>query len=130
MDGRFSKAKRWLSGLAKLAWLATALVVLGDWLYFWMFEASSAPPAYKAEAGVLLIWVMMFLSFPVGVLWYALLALIYLLLDALGVRPEQPSAFEGVLVWLGFLLFGYLQWFKLVPSVYRKLKARWQNSWD
>lgn len=128
MSEQNSRITSWLSTLIKVAWLGLALVVLGDWLYFWAYESSNVPPIYRGEKAILLIWVMMFMSFPAGVLWYALLMFGYLLLDTMGVRPEQPSAFEGVLVWLGFLAFGYLQWFGLVPRIYRKLKKRQQNS--
>ena len=41
---------------------------------------------------------------------------------------KLPSQIGTLTVWLGFFVFGYLQWFKLLPYTIGRIKARRQRS--
>jgi len=38
------------------------------------------------------------------------------------------SAIADLVVWLGFVVVGYLQWFKLIPWIVRRIRERKQST--
>jgi hypothetical protein len=77
------------------------------------------PEAHKAADAVLLT-AMFVLAFPTGIV--AVLAIIAYSTQFLATR--SAGVFELFIFWLPFVGLGYLQWFKLLPFLIAKLRAR------
>lgn len=72
-------------------------------------------------------WFMVFLAMPIGYPVGALFGYgISVVLGPLGI-PEHPF-WSLVPVWVGFVVFGYLQWFVAVPFIVRALWRRFASN--
>lgn len=79
-------------------------------------------PTSDADQALTLSMIM--LSFPAGLLYAALFAVIARTLhESTGVVVES-SYWSMTLSWLAMLLLGYIQWFVVVPWLSRRLRAR------
>lgn len=93
-------------------WIAAAVIVLAFTLY-----AFDGKP--NSDIGILFAWYMLALSFPASLV----VPLVHVaLFDGLGIAVESSYS-SFVLDWLGFFLVGYLQWFVVVPWLWRKWKV-------
>lgn len=85
----------------------------------------------RATAANTYIWIMIYLTAPVGFIYYALLAISGLLpSEYLGGSSEAIPFAHGyanvvryVLVFIGLPFVGYLQWFVLAPFLLRKVRG-------
>lgn len=99
-----------------ILWVGLATVVLIVTLYFFDNRPNS-------DIEVFLIWSMLLLSFPSGLLIIFLFAGIsYFLYHFFSVVIVTSYA-ELLLSWFTFSIVGYLQWFKLIPH----LVAKWRE---
>lgn len=112
-----------LPNLIKAGWLLCCICVFGWWLNkYGMNEALL--PQLKAESVLLIsIW-MVILTFPLGVLWFISLNVIYYLAELTGLNLSGASTSEVIVIWVGFVAIGYLQWFKLLPFIIKKHRNR------
>lgn len=103
----------------KLIWILATLSVLA--LTFYSLYTYDGNPD---EIFIILNQGMHILSFPAG-----------MLVSAVGYVVESVfevefSYFSAVLLWAGYFIIGYLQWFKLVPYLVSKLcalKSQWRG---
>jgi hypothetical protein len=102
----------------RFAWVALCLVVLA-------FMLSAGP---NPEDGVIFVYAMLALTLPIGFVAAYLFASISFLLERfMGyVIPYDPVA-NGA-TWALFVMFGYLQWFVLLPWALGKFRNRRANS--
>lgn len=63
---------------------------------------------------------MFFMAFPISILYMLVLAAIFYVLSP---SPYDMPSSLYVLLWLGFFLSGYLQWFHLVPHFFNRQKS-------
>lgn len=103
-----SKFSRWV-------WLAVSLAALFAAI---LFANRSIPDAIKG-ADTILVYIMLILSFPSALLVPLVLMAIAPLLWGSGSGLVGLSG-----MWFLFVIAGYLQWFVLLPWLWRKWKAR------
>lgn len=110
---------------AKAGWLLFTLFI-----FVFAFGASTVDPI-KSEiyfsAGILIIYPMLVLSFPSSIIWIYLYGGVSYIFDMSGfstsIGPHWVRAFlTNFVLWMGFAIFGYLQWFKLLPSVINRMR--------
>ena len=101
----------------KLIWLLLCISSLILTLYLFKFCGSD-------DSEIILIYSMIFLTFPIGFIAAMILTgLIFISEHNFGIIVVT-SAFFIVTEWIFFLLFGYLQWFVLIPKVISVTKKR------
>lgn len=100
--------------IARAAWISLCVAVI-------IFVSSTGDPnhpdAYR-DSGIILAYSMLTLSFPIGFVAAFLLAGI----DYLFGFGKLGFYISNFIAWFGFLILGYLQWFKLVPYLINKLR--------
>ena len=104
----------------KAAWTLMALAVL---LVTLRHDVPSAPN----DIGVFLAWGMLVLTFPAGLLVVFLAASVVFLQEEFGVplMIVLDHQYIGVLFTsIAFFVAAYLQWFVLLPWLFRKWKRR------
>jgi hypothetical protein len=108
--------------LHALAWIA-ASVWFGACSVVLVITIFSYEPGPKADAGQFFILAMLALTFPAGLIPISILAAVFAAGNATGTELlELLPAWAGFSVlWLSLLAAGYLQWFKGVPWLWRKL---------
>ena len=111
-----------LRGLVKILWVLCCVVVLVWWYYAFGLKTGLSA-MLKAESQIYLIIWMVILTFPVGLIWVYLMALVLYGLETLGVNQEALSS-DVLILWAGFVILGYLQWFKLVPFLIGKWRKK------
>lgn len=82
------------------------------------------------EAQILMAYALLALSFPLGLVFQLFINVVGLLLIHYFGAAFPDSYVVLVLTWLGFFLIGYLQWFKLVPLLFRRVQAEWRKHKD
>jgi hypothetical protein len=109
-----------MMNLLKIVWLIACLAVL-----VWTFVACGheANATLRGECSLLAAIIMAFLTLPSGILWWLLLSGAGYALSLIGIEIGGVSVIAEFVVWFGFVVVGYLQWFKLVPW----LIARWRS---
>ncbi|MBI2312368.1 MAG: hypothetical protein HYU77_07700 [Betaproteobacteria bacterium] len=68
-------------------------------------------------------YVLALLNLPLSIVWWLLLSAASYAFYLAGIEIGESPAF-GAVVWLGFVVVGYLQWFKLVPWLIAKWRSR------
>lgn len=109
-----------LAKVLKMVWILCSVAVL-------VVTLVRYAPGPASDIGVFLVYGMLFLAFPVSLLVAGLFALMALLQEQLEVPLLDliGSNYVGFSVmWLAFFVAGYLQWFVLVPWLWRKWKTR------
>ena len=96
----------------KVIWLVLCLMVLAYWIY--LSFGDSPPIAFTFP-----VFLMIVLSFPMGYLATYLIAFTYSVLESSFAISAALSAPWVVFEWGGLVAVGYLQWFILVPIVYK-----------
>jgi hypothetical protein len=107
---------------AKLGWVGLCILILAVSLYL-------GDPGVKRDIDIFLVWSMLVLCFPSSGLIVLLFAgASYLLYQHFSIAPsaERATTFYAYLflTWLAFFVVGYIQWFKLLPYLIAKLRAR------
>lgn len=98
---------------ARFMWVVVALLCLG----LTLFIAGLDHPDAEKDAGTILVLAMTILSAPLGFIGF----------PAGGLLANLFSHHQSVAIvstWLVLTALGYLQWFVLVPWLWRKWKAR------
>lgn len=110
-----------MKNLLKIAWLIACLAVL-----VWTFAACGheVDATLRAECLLLAEIIMLLLTLPSGILWWLLLSGAGYALSLIGIEMGGVSATTEFVVWFGFVVVGYLQWFVLTPWLWRKWMAR------
>ena len=108
-----------MKNILKLIWIGCCLAVLITTLYF--HDGSN-----ESDAPILLIYGMLFLSFPIGYLAALVVGGMIELGTSLGYNMGEQYWLLCI-AWLIYLAFGYFQWFKLVPVLIDKSKT-WLKS--
>lgn len=108
-----------MARLLQVVWLIACFAVL-----VWGFVAcgEEANSTLRGECSLLAAIIMALPSLPSGILWWLLVSGTAYALSLVGIEIGT-SAVADLIVWLGFVVVGYLQWFKLVPW----LIARWRS---
>lgn len=103
---------------AALAWLIISGVLLASGLASFFVEP---PPIHfpdEMRAGS--YWEMTLIGFPTSVLGFAL----SYLMETLGFWPAAPwTLWHFVTDWLLVFAFGTMQWFVLVPRLFRRIQS-------
>lgn len=99
-------------------WLMMCCAVLAFTLYAYA-------PGPRSDAGVLFAGAMSALTFPSGLLVSALIAILATFNNDSLPAPigDLPPWIGFTAVWLAFCAVGYLQWFRLIPWLWRKLRS-------
>jgi hypothetical protein len=99
--------------IIKALWIGAISLVLLVTLYSFDGKPNS-------DIGVFLAWSGLLLSFPAGLV----VSLTHVALYKFFSISIETSHLSLVLDWAGFFILGYLQWFKLVPYLVTKIRAR------
>jgi|SRR5687768_2838404 len=78
----------------------------------------------NSDIDVFLVWSMVVLTFPVGLLVAWLLGGVFYILHYLFSINVYSGYFQLVATWIVFFVAGYAQWGKLVPYVVNKIRDR------
>jgi hypothetical protein len=103
----------------KVVWILCSVAVL-------VVTLVRYAPGPASDIGVFLVYGMLFLAFPISLLVAGLFALMALLQEQLKVPLLDliGSNYVGFFVmWLAFFVAGYLQWFVLLPRLWRRWKG-------
>lgn len=102
----------------KVVWLLMANGILIFTLHLY-----DGTPATR-DAELILLYGMLILSFPASQIVLLILGAIGYLVELCGGKISVPINYLTLVVdWLVFLIVGYLQWFVLLPWLWRKLKT-------
>jgi len=114
-----------MMNLLKIFWLIACFAALA-----WTFVACGyeGNATLRGECSLLAAIVMAFLTFPVGLLWWLLISAVGYVLSRVGIEIGGVSAIADLVVWFGFLIVGYFQWFKLVPWIVHRIRERKQST--
>jgi hypothetical protein len=108
--------KRLLLGLWSLACVAVLLITVTKY-----------DGAAESDIGIFLVWAMLVLTFPIGLLVAALFTALVIAQEELGIQTIDliQSSYVGFAVlWLVFVFAGYWQWFHFVPKLWSLWRAR------
>ena len=100
---------RW-QALLKLAWLGIATLAL-------LVSLVMFTPSAESEVVGTLVFCMFILSFPLSWLAYAATTVVA---DHFG--PINQSRLLVTAAWALFALIGYVQWFIIIPAIFRMLR--------
>ncbi len=105
--------------LSRMLWLLASVAVLAITLYTY-------DPVTAKDADLILVYGMLVLAFPSGFLVAAFIALLAYVEEITGVPLLNANYGRGAitLIWLGFVVVGYLQWFRLSPCLVAIWRAR------
>ena len=99
-------------------WLVMCCAVFAFTLYAYA-------PGPRSDAGILFAGAMAALTFPSGLLVSGAGAMLATMNE--GELPalisDLPPSVGFAVLWLAFCAVGYLQWFKLIPWLWRKLRS-------
>lgn len=101
----------------KTGWILIAILILLVSLYGFDGRPDS-------DIGVFLSWSMLAISFPCSLLYSALMVGVAFVKENYFDSILYVSYFSLALDWTAFFLLGYLQWFKLVPYLWRTWNDR------
>lgn len=108
-----------LAKTLKIVWILCSVAVLAVTL-------ARYEPGLASDIGIFLVYGMLFLAFPSSLLVAGIFALISMLQDQLGVPfldAIGSNYFGFCVMWFAFFVVGYLQWFVLLPWLWRKWKG-------
>lgn len=102
--------------IVHVSWLTLAVVSLAFSQYILTLDYSDSPRAADSVLGI----VMYLLAFPAGNISVGFL----IILDHLLPSHANSDWWDLVIYWTAFFATGYLQWFKLLPWLIEKWRAR------
>ncbi|QTS85974.1 hypothetical protein JLK41_22100 [Ectopseudomonas khazarica] len=102
-----------MANIVKAIWGGVSLFVL-------VVTLSSYDGKQLSDIWIFLTWLMLIISFPAGL---AVSAAHYVLGAAFSITVET-SYLSLALEWFVYFVLGYVQWFVLLPWLWRKWKAR------
>ncbi|WP_293998497.1 hypothetical protein [Sphaerotilus sp.] len=106
-----------ISRVLLAVWLVTCCAVLAFTLYAYT-------PGPRSDAGILFAGAMSALTFPSGLLVSGAIAMLVVINDGDLPVPisDLPPWIGFTVLWFAFCAVGYLQWFKLIPWLWRKIR--------
>lgn len=110
--------KRLVINILKISWLGVAFLVLVITLFF--FDGRN-----NSDIEDFLVYSMLLLTFPIGIIASGLVfVVLYFFVSALYIEEITFNVGYVYLIfeWLFLLIVGYIQWFFLIPIIYRKHK--------
>ena len=112
---------RRLKRFLRFGWLLLCLLALAGWWFEWGFVDGAGQ---RIEQRQLLDAIMGVLAFPAGLLWVWIAPNLESLAKSAALAAGVPSAFwrlygPELVAWLGATVLGYIQWFWLLPYVFR-----------
>lgn len=105
-----------------IAWLIASALVFVWWIY--TYSRGDLSDGLKVESQMYVILAMSLFTFPTGLLWVVVFSLVLSLLNQFGIT--RPLMLESSLMWAGFLVVGYLQWFVFGPRLLAKFRE-WRS---
>jgi hypothetical protein len=99
--------------IVKMSWIGIAVVALLVTLYGFDGKTNS-------DIWIVLTWSMLVLSFPASLI----VSLAHMALDAGLSITIKTSYLSLAIEWVAYFVLGYLQWFVLLPWLWRKWKGR------
>jgi len=99
------------------------VIVLVWWLQSYGLKGDLTQ-VLKSESQVYLLIAMVILTFPLGILWIYLFAGLLYVLELVGINVSGKMQADVLVLWLGFVVTGYCQWFVIVPNLIRKIRER------
>lgn len=102
-----------LMKVCKTLWVMAAIAILLATLNFYDGKELS-------DVWVFLTWLMLILSFPTG----TLVSLAHFLIGDLFATTIKTSYLSLGVEWVVYFTLGYVQWFVLLPWLWRKWKSR------
>ncbi len=107
------------ANIALVVWIISCMGVLSITLW-------SYAPGPNSDIGVLFIWAMLALTFPVGLCVALLVSAFVEVSNWIGSSflDQIPNTTGFVILWLGFVAVGYLQWFRALPWLWRRVKKK------
>jgi len=109
--------------LIRTLWIVACLIVLVWWLYSYGLKEDLSQ-VLKAESQIYLLIAMVILTLPLGIPWIYLFAGLLYVLESVGINMNGKMQADVFLLWLGFVVIGYIQWFVIVPYLIRKMRER------
>jgi hypothetical protein len=113
-----------MMNLLKIVWLIGCFAALAWTIVACGHEGNAT---LRGECSLLAAIIMAFLTFPLGLLWWLLISAVGYVLSHVGIEIGGVSTIADLVVWFGFVIVGYLQWFKLVPWIVRRIRE-WKQS--
>lgn len=107
----------------QIVWLSCCVAALA-WWYIAYGVRSELSETLKAESQIHLIIVMVVITFPIGLAWSYVVGLIAYGLEGAGIGISTTWHLDVLLWWLGFVVVGYVQWFKLGPRIVEVIRTR------
>lgn len=113
--------------LTKAGWYFLSIVVIFSPLIIPIIDPQKANNYFAA--GIFIIYPMIALSFPSGFLFVYIYGGLSYLFDSLGLSSfldfgKMNFYIVNFILWLGFFIVGYLQWFKLLPHLIEWWKSK------
>jgi len=110
-----------LKRFLRFGWLLLCLLALAGWWFGWGFVDGAGQ---RIEHRQLLDAIMGVLAFPAGLLWVWIAPNLESLAKSAALAAGVPSAVwrlygPELVAWLGATVLGYIQWFWLLPYVFR-----------
>lgn len=106
------EVKRGSVEIAKVAWIGIAAVVL-------LITLSVFDGKESGDIWIFHTWAMLILSFPAGLAVSA----VHYTLDIAFLMVVETSYLLLTLEWFVYFVFGYIQWFVLLPWLWRRKRA-------
>lgn len=108
---------------SRILWLLASVAV-------WAITLYAYDPATAKDADLILVYGMFVLAFPSGFLVAAFIALLAYVEEGTGVPMLNANYGRGAitLMWLCFVVVGYLQWFRLLPWLVEMRRARHRDT--
>lgn len=116
MQNQVTRKASKIMKIIRTLWAGAAIFILVVTLYAYGGKPNS-------DIGIFFAWCMLFLSFPGGLL----VSLAHVALYEVFSISITTSYLSFVLDWLGFIILGYLQWFKLLPYIIGRLRELKHN---
>ena len=104
----------------RILWIVVSLLALGGTLILLGKEG-------QEDIGIIFVYVMGALSFPVSVAWLVVAGTLYGLAHKLFGVFASGGHLEIVLNWLALFVLGYLQWFWVVPTLIKRFRTTTQQ---
>lgn len=116
-----------LKNVLIIAWLLLCLLSLIGYINY----GGGNGPRDEVESRTQFVMFMVVLTFPSAFLFISLIWVAEQLIPGYSAFGVNPKLFEVIIYWLGFVLFGYLQWFLFFPKLItyaKKIKVKQSNS--
>lgn len=111
--GQCTTTGRLLRSVLRWSWVATSIVAL-------VFAMIVFDRGENRDIDIVLAWVMMTLSFPASVICAMLYGALFFMLESVFAIQVGSGRGEMVATWVGLFAAGFVQWFYLVPYLWRK----------